>query len=1041
MSLSSFTRNRRAALMGGPAAAALIAAAVSLSPAGAAVAGDVIGHVKDATSGASLAGAVVTTASGKRAVTDRDGGYVLGDLAAGDYEVSVSFLSYKAAKQAIRVPADGSVTLDFAVSGANEVEGVTVTGRQLADVRALNLQMNSDKVSNVISADDLGKFPDNNVADAITRVPGVSVFHNRETGEGEYVTIRGLASDFNVFTINGQRVANTDNGSRQVSLTVLPPFGFQTATVTKTSTPDMDGDAVAGTVDFRTPTAFDSNKPVLRLNAQYGVNEEAANSGQHTPSGAEIFQIDAGRRFGPEGHFGVFLTGYYYKKDSLSEESENDGEWDPTIWRANNTEKINYNSLNLPGLDLDNYRLQQERYGGNFSIDYQNNDNKVYFRSQFARLHKIDDHSELTVKSLNTPRLEQVNPNETDLAQPQNDIVGYSSTLGTIYGYTTSQIVDRNGDGVISSLDMGGCSGASDGSSGSRYSLCGKSGVYSPGGFYVDRNYQTQDEVDLLSTTSLGGESRFGRLKVEYNAFLSYGERGNLAGYSVDYQTPTNIAPYDNTGVTFVNPDPRFPEWELPASAQSLVYDNSALTQFNGAGRRTYQTNERKYGFKFDLTYDAGAWLGLDYVKAGFKYQLQHQDHSEVQYEMAAGAFDYASYGASPFVGQNVGATLHGYYIFGSTYNRAAVIRTIDAATIGHAEDPTVATHYQEGIYAGYGMADWKFDKTEVIAGLRIENTQVNNSAYNTGETCDTNGNCTTDPSHTGMQTTKRSYTEVLPSITATYRPAPKIVYRAAIWTSFSRPAYQYISGASTVTRDGTGAITSISQGNPDLKPMTALNFDLSAEYYLGNAGIISAGAFYKHLKNYIYSNGEAVDGSTLGNVGNNDVTISQPENGHDAHVWGLEADFERRFSELPGFWSGFGVAVNGTYLQSRAVGGAQYRIDANYTTPLLNSPTWLYNADLIYQKYGFEAVIAYNYQGRFIEDNRNNFIDKWNQPYKRMDFHSRYTVGHGVTVGFDVQNVLDDYGYYTSKGSAPGYQKDYIEPGRTLLFSISYSH
>ena len=288
--------------------------------------------------------------------------------------------------------------------------------------------------------------------------------------------------------------------------------------------------------------------------------------------------------------------------------------------------------------------------------------------------------------------------------------------------------------------------------------------------------------------------------------------------------------------MTFTTPDPRFPEWELPANVQPLVYDNNALTVLNGAGRRTYQTNERKYGLKFDATYDMDNWLGLDFVKAGFKYQLQHQDHSEVQYDMADGAFAYASYGASPFVGRNVGSTLHGYYIFGAADDdRAAVIRTIDAATISHAEDPTAASHYQEGVYAGYGMADWKFDKTEVITGLRVEDTQVDNSAFNTGETCDINGNCVTDTAHTGMLATKHSYAEVLPSITATYRPTAKTVYRAAIWTSFSRPAYQYISGASTITRDGSGAITSISQGNPDLKPMTALNFDLSAEYYLGD--------------------------------------------------------------------------------------------------------------------------------------------------------------------------------------------------------------
>jgi hypothetical protein len=119
--------------------------------------------------------------------------------------------------------------------------------------------------------------------------------------------------------------------------------------------------------------------------------------------------------------------------------------------------------------------------------------------------------------------------------------------------------------------------------------------------------------------------------------------------------------------------------------------------------------------------------------------------------------------------------------------------------------------------------------------------------------------------------------------------------------------------------------------------------------------------------------------------------------------------------------------------------------VDRNFQTQdessLLTTPTWLYNATILYQKYGIEWDLACNYQGNFIEDLRDNFIDKYNQPYGRMDFHSRYNFKSGVTVGFDMQNVLDSWGYYTSKGPSPGYQKDYIEPGRTFLVNISYSY
>jgi iron complex outermembrane recepter protein len=968
MSQSSFTRNRRHALMGATATVALVATALSLTSTASAVAGDIVGRVKDAASGASLAGVQVSTPSGRSVVTGRDGGYSLTGLAAGDMQVTAKYLSYKTDKQTIAVPETGAVSLDFALKGDNAVGEVVVTGHRLAQVRALNLQLNAVGVSNVVSADELGKFPDNNVADAVSRVPGVSVFHNRETGEGEYVVIRGLASDFNAFSVNGERVANTDNSSRQVSLTVLPPFGLQTVKVTKTSTPDMDGDAIAGTVDFRTPNAFDFNKPVLRLYGQYGVNEQA--STQHEPSGGQTYQIDAGNVFGADKRFGVYVSGYYSNKDSVSEEAENDGEWTPYNYPASDQVHINYDTLKLPGLDLDYYRLKQQRYGGNVSFDYHGVNNQFYLRTQIAKFKKTDDHSELIVKNW------------------KDNACGY-------------------------------------------YTSCDASGVYDPTSFFVDRNFNTNDEDSMLSNSSIGGESRFGRFKLTYDAFYSYGERNDPTGYGVEFQSPDSGL-FTTSGVSFTNPDPRFPEWQLPAALQSLVYDNSQLTNLESFGRRTTFTEERKYGGRLDVVYDADGQFHLDTLKFGAKYLHQHQDHSEVAYTVAKP--DYASLASSGLTGKQIGSILHGYYTFGSTISRDALIRAVDAATTGVAEDPTSASHYQEDIFAEYGMATFKFGKLEAITGVRIETTKVDNSAYNTGETCDDNGDCTTDPTKSGMLATRRTYTEVLPSLFLNYRANAHTVYRGAIWTSFSRPAYQNISGASTITRDASGNITSISQGNPDLKPAESLNFDASAEYYLGNAGLISGGVFYKDIKNFIFSNGDTVDGTT-----GKDVSVSQPMNGEKAHVLGVEVNFQRRFSELPGIWGGFGIEANATWLESRAKGGKAYRL--NYEIPLLDSPKWLYNISLNYQKYGLDMNLAYNYQGKFIEDIRDNFIDKWNQPYKRMDFHSRYNLKNGVSVGFDVQNLLNDYGYYTSKGPSAGYQKDYIEPGRTLLFNVAYSY
>ncbi|MDR3508801.1 MAG: TonB-dependent receptor, partial [Caulobacteraceae bacterium] len=702
-------------------------------------------------------------------------------------------------------------------------------------------------------------------------------------------------------------------------------------------------------------------------------NERAAD--QHEPDGGQTFQIDAGDTFGVDKRWGVYVSGYYSKKNSVSEESENDGEWTPYNYPSSDQVHIDYNTLRLPGLDLDYYKLQQERYGGNVSFDYHGDRNQFYLRTQVAKFKKVDDHSELIVRANKTAR--------------------------------------------------DGCDDTS------YYTTCGASGVYDPQAFFVNRNFNTNDEDSILTNSTLGGESRFGRLKLTYDAFYSYGERNNPTGYQAEFQSP-NSGLFATTGVTFTNPDPRFPEWQLPLAAQSLVYDNSQLTSLNNFGRRTTFTEERKYGGRFDALYDMDGEYHLASLKAGFKFLHQHQDHSEVAYDVTKP--DYASMATSGLAGRNVGSILHGFYTFGSTFSRDAVVRAIDANTTGSHEASDSASHYREDIIAEYGMATFKFDKLEVITGLRVETTQVNNTAWQSRPGVDATPTTPAIPDDSKFVDTHRTYTEVLPSIFLNYRADAHTVYRAAIWTSFSRPAYQNISGGSTVTRDTSGSPTSITEGNPDLKPAEALNFDASAEFYLGNAGLISAGVFYKDIKNFIFSNGD-----TVTDPHGKAVQISQPMNGKQAHVVGIELNFERRFSELPGIWSGFGFAANTTWLESRAKGGKDYRL--NYEIPLLDSPKWLYNLSLTYQKYGLDMSLAYKYQGKFIEDIRDNYIDKWNQPYKRMDFHSRYSLKHGVTVGFDVQNLLEDYGYYTSKGPSPGYQKDYIEPGRTFLFNISYAY
>ncbi len=162
-------------------------------------------------------------------------------------------------------------------------------------------------------------------------------------------------------------------------------------------------------------------------------------------------------------------------------------------------------------------------------------------------------------------------------------------------------------------------------------------------------------------------------------------------------------------------------------------------------------------------------------------------------------------------------------------------------------------------------------------------------------------------------------------------------------------------------------------------------------------------------------------------------------KNGENATIYGVELNFIKEFAELPEPFDGFGVSANLTLQESKAETGIDYR--KGRSIPFIAAPDMLGNASLSYQKGPFQALLSYNYQGKFIESLRDNAVDKWVQPIESLDFHSRWTFNDSLSMDFDVQNILDGYRYYTTKGDNPTYMKDYMEPGRTFVVKLTYTH
>ena len=902
------------------------------------------------------------------------------------------------------------------VDAADEAQqgSIFVNGQRLSTAIAIDEKRKADNVVDVISADDLGKLPDANVADALGRIPGLSVIVNQDTGEGEYVAVRGLSGTYNAVSINGVRVAQTDPSSRDVSLNVLPPNGLSAIRVTKTLTPDQDGDAIGGSIDFRTPTAFDfKDDTIVRLYASGGFNEQArkADEASSTYQG----QADFGKRF-VDDRFGIFVSVNYGVSHGNGQETENDGEWEPYKWRKDAEESIDERNMHLPGIDLDYRRLKQTRYGGNFSLDFHGDSTELYLRGQFSR-QKLKGTNDLTdYNNIDTPRLTQVNEDDTGLAQPEDMITGRDDR-GNIYGYTTGQIVDDDGDGVITDADRNG-SGL--------WSLNGRSGVWDPRNFEFARNFETIDRNQTLGTINFGGTSRFDRLKLDYDFSYSGGERSSPNSYEVSYacgEDPVCVTP--QTGIDWVSNDPRFPHAGLPDYAQSVERDSSLLA-FDGAELSRDKQTDSRVAARLDARYDLDGVL--DYVKVGAKFTQSRRKYNNTPVWDGDLLNADESMANSGLVDKEVHSILRGQYYYGDVFDRRAVIDAITAAAGDPSGLPSETDlladdkKSTEKVYAGYALAHFTMNSLQAIAGARFERRETHNEFW------------VDDGDNSAFGTTDRGYTVFLPSLTAIYRPDDRQVYRAAIWTGYSPPEYGYMSAGQSITREpGTGEIIAISQGNPDLKPAKSINADLSAEYYPDDSSLISAGAFYKHIKNFIFTNGSQVNANTQSGR----IEISQPQNGETAEIYGLELNLIKNFQGLQAPFDGFGFQGNVTVQKSEASTGQPYRNGDKIR--FINTPHLLYNASLTYQKYGVEAKLSYNFRGKFIESLRDNAVDKWVRPNRSLDLHTRYNFTSHFAMDLDVSNILNDYKYYTTKGDNPTYMKDYMEPGRTIILRASY--
>ncbi len=194
---------------------------------------------------------------------------------------------------------------------ATAVEAVIVTGQREAQRAAIAVKRETFAVSDVVSADDIGKLPDHNTAAALRRIPGISVMEDQ--GEPRFPVVRGLRSTYNRTTVDGTIVASVDESGRTVPMDIVPSVMAGRLEVIKTVTPENDGNAIGGVINVTTRSAFDAKKPFFNGMASYGSYERSGDVRNDKPSYRLAFAT--GRTFGAEDHWGVVIGASHEQLD------------------------------------------------------------------------------------------------------------------------------------------------------------------------------------------------------------------------------------------------------------------------------------------------------------------------------------------------------------------------------------------------------------------------------------------------------------------------------------------------------------------------------------------------------------------------------------------------------------------------------------------------------------------------------------------------------------------------------------------------------
>ena len=349
--------------------------------------GAVAGRVTDS-SGAVLPGAKVELQpSGLSVVSDANGQFIITNIVPGDYTLTVNYVGFTSYSRQLTLTAGQVSRVSAAMKVASANESIVVTSeRGHGEAAAINEQRESDNILQVLPVDVITSLPNTNIADAVGRLPSVTL--ERDEGEGKYIQVRGAEPRYNNVTIDGVEVAAPESGVRQIKLDTMPANLIESVEVNKTLAANQDGDAIGGSVNLVTKAA---ERPTFYIN---GI-------GGYTPisGGRPLTEMDSyvGQRFGESKKLGILIGASY----DWNGRGINDVEPVPVPVGCGGGQCVDFtadSTAQAPYLptynteDIRDYRYYRTRYGFTANIDYKLSDiSGVYIRTLYSHFDNFGD--------------------------------------------------------------------------------------------------------------------------------------------------------------------------------------------------------------------------------------------------------------------------------------------------------------------------------------------------------------------------------------------------------------------------------------------------------------------------------------------------------------------------------------------------------------------------------------------------------------------------------------------------------------------------